>query len=292
MSLWDLHEFRPLYIEGSSKMPKEVNRRRGGDSDRPGQIPQGRFHPYERPRSETDTRPVTDEQAENARERLAQVLTNSVQRANSPRAEAGKVEEKEAEELFDLLMTIDQHRQQSIDQSLEEGRQKWQEWQARQERRRLRRRQRPDPASSLRSIPALRRELPIVQQQLQEPPLPPLLADSTTDATLDPTPSADEQLTWEFEDWFDGDYLDQLISNYLHPEGQELVEEVTRAVEQLSLASNLAREVAGVDEQPALTQDPTVSSETPMVNGNVPTASGSKEEPNGEGQGGGNQLPK
>ncbi|KAL2682665.1 hypothetical protein Neosp_007118 [[Neocosmospora] mangrovei] len=273
-------------------MPREVNRRRGGDSDRPGQTPQGRFHPYERPRSETDTRPVTDEQAENARERLAQVLTNSVQSAKSPRAEAGKVEKQEAEELFDLLMTIDQHRQQNIDQDLEEGRQKWQEWQARQERRRLRRRQRPDPAISIRTIPALRRELPIVQQQLQEPPLPPVLADSTTDATLDPTPSADEQLSWGFEDWFDGDYLDQLVSEFLYPEGQELVEEVARQIEQLSLASNLAQEVAGVDEQPALTQDPTVSSEGPTVNGNVPTASGSKEEPNGEGQGDDNQLPK
>ncbi|RSL47141.1 hypothetical protein CEP54_013534 [Fusarium duplospermum] len=88
--------------------------------------------------------------------------------------------------------------------------------------------------------------------------LPSPLANSTTDMALPPTPSADgvadEQPMWEFEDWFDGEYLDQLISDHLHPEGQELVDEVMRQVEQLSLASNLAQEVAGVDEQSILAE--------------------------------------
>ncbi|KAJ4231962.1 hypothetical protein NW759_002354 [Fusarium solani] len=74
-----------------------------------------------------------------------------------------------------------------------------------------------------------------------------------------PAPSADGQPTWEFEDWFDGEYLDQLLSDYLQPEGQELVEEVARQVKQLSLASNLSQEVTELGEQPALAHDPTVS---------------------------------
>lgn len=90
----------------------------------------------------------------------------------------------------------------------------------------------------------------MMQQQPQEPTLPLLLANSTTDMAPAPAPSADEQPTWEFDDWFDGEYLDQLLSDYLHPEGRELVEEVARQVEQLSLASDLAQEVAGLGEQP------------------------------------------
>lgn len=210
----------------------------------------GRFNPYERPRFEADARSVTDEQARHARERLGQVLTNVIQRANGSHAEAEVVEEQEAEELLDLLMTIDQHRQLHLEQHLEEGRHE------RPERRR--RRGRPIPARSLQTFPALR-QMPMMQQQPQEPTLLPLLANSTTDMAPAPAPSADGQPTWEFEDWFDGEYLDQLLSDYLQPEGQELVEEVARQVKQLSLASNLSQEVTGLGEQPALAHDPTVS---------------------------------
>lgn len=118
----------------------------------------------------------------------------------------------------------------------------------------------------------------MMQQQPQEPTLPPLLANSTTYMAPVPAPSADEQPMWEFEDWFDGEYLDQLLSDYLHPEGQELVEEVTRQVKQLSLASNLSQEVTGLGEQPALAHDPTVN--------------GRDGEPSSERQGDGHQLPQ
>ncbi|KAI8667293.1 hypothetical protein NCS56_00864800 [Fusarium sp. Ph1] len=275
-----------------SKMPRENHRRRTGDSERSGRIPRGRFNPYERPRFETDARSVTDEQVRHARERLGQVLANVIQRANGSHAEAEVVEEQEAEELLDLLMAIDQHRQQRLEQHLEEGRQERPERPERRRRRRRRRRRgRPIPARSLQTFPALR-QMPMMQQQPQEPTLPPLIANSTTDMAPAPAPSVDEQPTWEFDDWFDGEYLDQLLSDYLHPEGQELVQEVARQVEQLSLASNLAQEVAGLGEQLVSVHVPIVSPEGLVVNGNGPTASELNEEPNGQRQGDDRQLPR
>lgn len=80
--------------------------------------------------------------------------------------------------------------------------------------------------------------------------MPPLPANSTTAMAPAPARSADEPPTWEFKDWFDGEYLDKLIRDYLYPEGQELVDEVTRQVARLSLATNLAQEVAGLGGLP------------------------------------------
>ncbi|RSL80245.1 hypothetical protein CEP51_006721 [Fusarium floridanum] len=236
-------------------MPRDNHRRRASGFERSRRSSQPRFNPYERSRPVSEGRSVTDEQDRDARETLRRILATIGQRANGPQAEEGTVLEQEARELMDSLMTIDQHRSQRLEQHLEQGRR---ESLQRQERRR-RRRGRSDHTRSLQRFSTLRQMPGTIQQQLEElavPPAPPNsiadmdlpspLENFTTDMDLSLPPSADEaideQPTWEFEDWFDGEYLDQLMNDYLHLEGQELVQEVTRQVEQLNLADNLAQD--------------------------------------------------
>lgn len=132
--------------------------------------------------------------------------------------------------------------------------------------------------------PVLLQRLEDIQQQ-QQPSYGP--ANTTS------TPSTDEQPDWGFEDWFDDDYLDQIINDFLQrPEGQELLLEVARQVEQLDATVDLAIEVMRTGEKPAFVPEPPVNPADVMVSGNDPMISGWDQKPNGERQWNNHQLPQ